>query len=130
MCGAAGHEAAILSPVRAERLQREDCASYSSAVVTKESAMQRLNVLLALFAGLMGGILSDYLLPERVQTAFPNVVAAQRFVLVDSGGHPAGVFSVGTPSGQQGTGIVLYDAQGRQIWYASGAMGRSLTIAQ
>ena len=75
--------------------------------------MQKLNVLLALFAGLLGGIVSHYLLPERdllperVQTAVPNVVAAQRFVLVDSAGNPAGIFAVGTPSGQPGTSIVL-----------------------
>ena len=98
--------------------------------------MQRLNVLLALFAGLLGGIVSGYLLPERTQTAVPNVVVAQRFVLVDNAGNPAGIFAVGTPdgqrtpAGQQGTAIVLYDAQGRQIWYASRAMGRSLTVAQ
>ena len=30
--------------------------------------MQRLNVLLALFAGLLGGIVSGYLLPQRVET--------------------------------------------------------------
>lgn len=92
--------------------------------------MQKLNVFLALFAGLVGGIFSDHQLPQRVQTDVPNVVAAQRFVLVDSAGNPAGFFTVDTPSGQQGTGIVLYDAQGRQIWYASGQMGRSLTSAQ
>ena len=102
--------------------------------------MQKLNVLLALFAGLLGGMFSDYLLSPLVQTAvpvsqgaqtdIPNVVAAQRFVLVDSAGNPAGFFTVGTPSGQQTTGIILYDAQGRQIWYASGAIGRQLTSAQ
>jgi hypothetical protein len=95
--------------------------------------MQKLTVLLALFAGLSGGIVSHYLLPERVQTAaptaVPNVVAAQRFVLVDSAGNPAGIFAVGTPSGQQGTSIVLYDAQGRELWHASDAV-RPLTIAQ
>ena len=92
--------------------------------------MQKLNLLLALFAGLMGGLFSGQLLPERVQTEIPNVVAAQRFVLVDGKGNPAGVFAVGTPNGQQSTGIVLYDAQGRQIWYASGEMGRSLARAE
>ena len=92
--------------------------------------MQRLNVLLALFAGLLGGIVSGYLLPQRVQTAVPNVVAAQRFVLVDSVGNPAGFFAVGTPSGRNLSGIVLHDAQGREIWYASGAIGRQLTVAQ
>jgi len=92
--------------------------------------MQKLTMLLALLAGLSGGIVSHYLLPERGQTAVPNVVAAQRFVLVDSSGNPAGFFAVGTPSGRQGTGIVLYDAQGREIWHASGAIGRSLTVAQ
>ena len=91
--------------------------------------MQKLNVLLALFAGLLGGIVSHYLLPERVQTAVPNVVAAQRFVLVDSAGNPAGIFAVGTPSGQPGTSIVLYDAQGREIWRASDTV-RPLTIAR
>ena len=44
--------------------------------------MQRLNVLLALFAGLLGGIVSSYLLPEQVQTtvaAVPSGVAAPRW---------------------------------------------------
>ena len=96
--------------------------------------MQRLNVLLALFAGLLGGIVSSYLLPQRVQTtapstAVPSVVAAQRFVLVDNAGNPAGIFAVGTPPGQQGTAIVLYDAEGREIWRASDTV-RPLTVAQ
>jgi hypothetical protein len=91
--------------------------------------MQRLTVLLALFAGLLGGIVSGYLLPQRVQTAVPSVVAAQRFVLVDNAGNPAGIFAVGTPPGQQGTAIVLYDAEGREIWRASDTV-RPLTVAQ
>jgi len=91
--------------------------------------MQKLSVLLALFAGLLGGIFSNYLTPQRAQDAVPNVVAAQRFVLVDSAGNPAGFFAVGTPSGQKGTAIVLYDAQGREIWHASDSV-RPLTIAQ
>jgi hypothetical protein len=91
--------------------------------------MQRLNVLLALFAGLLGGIASPYLLPQQVQTAVPNVLAAQRFVLVDSAGNPAGIFAVGTPPGQQGTAIVLYDAEGREIWRASDTV-RPLTVAR
>ena len=98
-----------------------------------ETAMQRLTVLLALFAGLLGGIVSGYLvpqlLPQRVQTAVPAVVAAQRFVLVDSAGNPAGFFAVGTPARQQGTAIVLYDAEGREIWRASDSV-RPLTVAQ
>ena len=95
--------------------------------------MQRLTVLLALFAGLLGGIVSGYLVPQlvpqRVQTAVPVVVAAQRFVLVDSAGNPAGFFAVGTPARQQGTAIVLYDAEGREIWRASDFV-RPLTVAQ
>ena len=95
--------------------------------------MQRLNVLLALFAGLLGGIVSGYLapqlLPPRAQTAVPSVVAAQRFVLVDNAGNPAGFFAVGTPGRQQGTAIVLYDAEGREIWRASDSV-RPLTVAQ
>ena len=98
--------------------------------------MQRLTVRLALFAGLLGGIVSGYLvpqlLPQRVQTTVPtvpNVVAAQRFVLVDNAGNPAGVFAVGTPAGQQGTVIVLYDAEGRELWRASDLV-RRLTVAQ
>jgi len=91
--------------------------------------MQKLYILLALFAGLLGGIASDYLMPQRVQNSVPNVVAAQRFVLVDSAGNPAGFFAVGTPSGQEGTSIVLYDAQGRELWHASDSV-RPLTIAR
>jgi hypothetical protein len=97
--------------------------------------MQKVTVLLALLAGLAGGIVSHYLLPERVQTAastaVPNVVAAQRFVLVDTLGSPAGFFAVGTPSSQKGgETIILYDAQGRELWYASDAMLRSRPLTQ
>ena len=96
--------------------------------------MQNPNAPVALLAGLLGGILSHYVLlqlvPVQTPTA-PNVVAARSFVLIDSSGQPAGVFAVGAPSPQQGSApsIVLYDAQGREIWRATDS-ARPLTIAQ
>jgi len=101
--------------------------------------MPKLNVLLAVFAGLLGGTLSHYLWPQpEPQVRSENVVAAQRFVLTNDKGQPAGVFAVENPSpqcAQYGTvrcnvpSIVLYDAEGREIWRASGSV-KPLTVAQ
>ena len=93
--------------------------------------MKYLNVPLALFAGLLGGVLSPYFWPESAQTAVPSVVAAERFVLVGANGQPAGVFAVGDASPKTGSlpSIVLYDAEGDEIWRANASV-RPLTVAQ
>ncbi len=102
--------------------------------------MQKLNVLLAVFAGLLVGVLSHYLWPEaqpQPQALARNVVAAQSFVLTNDKGQPAGVFAVANPDPQcrqygdvrcNAPSIVLYDAQGRELWRASDA-ARPLTVA-
>lgn len=97
--------------------------------------MKNLSVPLAIFAGLLGGVFSHYIWPQPAQvqtrTTPSDVVAAQSFVLVDASGKPAGVFAVGKPSPELGKlpSIVLYDAEGHEIWRASDSV-RPLTVAQ
>ncbi len=73
--------------------------------------------LVALAAGLLGGLLSCYLTPTPVfaqaQAPAPREVRAQRFVLVNKQGAPLGRIgfdSDGLPN------ITLVDENGRTIW--------------
>ena len=89
--------------------------------------MKVLNALLALCGGLIGGVISHQFLSQPAQTVIPNVVTAERFVLVDGVGGPLGTFTtlpqlVGAPA------IVLFDALGREIWRATNSP-RQLTLA-
>ena len=91
--------------------------------------MKIVNALLALCAGLLGGVVSHYLLSQPIKTtAIPSVVAAQKFVLVDGAGIPIGTFETRPQTGTVPS-IVLYDALGREIWRATQSV-RPLTIAQ
>jgi len=85
--------------------------------------MRNLGVVLAAVAGLIGGIFSHLVWPQSAvaQTAAQRLVAAQNFMLVDARGNPVGIFTVANPSPQTGNApsIVLYNAQGREIWRAS-----------
>ena len=78
---------------------------------------RKLNVTLALAAGLLGGLLSRYITPTpvfaQVQAPVPKEIRAQRFVLVNDQGVPLGVFGFdreGVPT------IKLIDQSGRTIW--------------
>lgn len=89
------------------------------------------NVVFALLAGLLGGLLTRYIAPPTAfaqnQAPIPKDIRAQSFTLLDPSNQPAGTFSV-ERSIQRQLGslhteyrIVLRDASGREIWSAGGA---------
>jgi hypothetical protein len=84
---------------------------------------RKLYFTLALAAGLLGGVLSRYLVPTLVfaqsQARTPREVRAQRFVLVNKQGTAFGLMgfdSNGTPV------ITLVDENGRTIWSTKATM--------
>jgi hypothetical protein len=96
-------------------------------------------VALSLAAGLLGGLLSQYVaLPSvHAQAPAPNSVEirAQRFTLVDSQGSAIGTFTVreSSPVALRGPvpppmppRIVLLNPEGREIWSAGGNPFRAL----
>jgi hypothetical protein len=84
--------------------------------------MQKLNLTLALAAGLLGGFLSRNLsLPTaQAQSGTPATreIRAQRFTLVDGKDRTVGTFMVDEKPTQRYSRIVLLDFNGRQIWSA------------
>jgi hypothetical protein len=98
----------------------------------------RLNIALALIAGLAGGLLTRFVAPPTVaaqnQPQAVQEVRARSFVLVDAENRAVGTFSAEPISSQavivqpgnppvvripRSTGrITLRDAQGREIWSA------------
>ena len=76
---------------------------------------RKVNFTIALAAGLLGGVLSRYLIPTPVfaQAPAPREIRAQSFVLVNKQGAPLGRIgfdSDGLPN------ITLVDENGRTIW--------------
>jgi len=73
---------------------------------------------LALFAGVVGGVVSRYFDPAAVfaQTSAPKQITAQSFVLVDEKNNLVGVFK----SSNIGSGetVVLLDRNGKELWRA------------
>jgi hypothetical protein len=86
---------------------------------------QRLNLTLALAAGLVGGMMSHFLAPTPVlaqaQTLAPKEIRAQTFVLVDSRGVPLGLMGF-DPGGKPV--IKLVDERGHVIWSAGQALNQ------
>lgn len=97
----------------------------------------KLNVTLALIAGLAGGMLTRFVAPPTVsaqnQPSVVREVRARSFVLVDAENQALGTFSAepaqsqpvivqpGNPSiavVPRNSRITLRDAQGREIWSA------------
>ena len=82
---------------------------------------RKLNLGLPIAAGLLGGFLAHYISPELVhaqtQAAPPKEISAQRFVLVNDDGKPAGLFGF-DQDGQPN--IILLDKTGKVLWSASG----------
>jgi hypothetical protein len=73
--------------------------------------------LLAMTAGLLGGLASRYISPSAVfaqaQKAAPKEIQAQNFVLVNAQGNPMGLFGFNP----QGKPIIkLVDERGMTIW--------------
>lgn len=88
-----------------------------------------LTVILALAAGLAGGLLNRYVAPPAAHAQDAKQpaaeVRAQSFVLVDSADRPVGTFTSELPPGQRRMAlnpvrIVLRDPSGREIWSAGG----------
>ena len=84
---------------------------------------RKLNLTLALAAGLLGGVLSRYITPSPVlaQTGPAKEVRAQSFVLVDDNNNVVGTFTasqrVPKPGGQNQT-VILLDRNDKEIWRA------------
>jgi hypothetical protein len=82
---------------------------------------RKLNLGLSIAAGLLGGFLSHYISPELVhaqtQAAPPKEIRAQRFVLVNDDGKPAGLLGF-DQDGQPN--VILLDKTGKVLWNASG----------
>jgi hypothetical protein len=100
---------------------------------------RKLTVLLALVAGILGGLLTRYIAPPAAfaqsQAPVTKEVRAQSFTLVDPSNRAVGTFTFesGWPSppppppgtlpsprgrGSNGMRIVLRDSNGREIWSA------------
>ena len=84
---------------------------------------RKVNFTLALAAGLLGGVLSHYLIPTPVfaqaQAPAPREIRAQSFVLVNKQGTPLGLMgfdSNGTPV------ITLLDENMRTVWSTKATM--------
>jgi hypothetical protein len=79
--------------------------------------IQRMSWVLALVAGFLGGIASQYVSPAlvraQVRTTPMKVISARKFVLLNEQGTTSGVFGF---DGNSNPSITLYDAQGQVIW--------------
>jgi hypothetical protein len=91
------------------------------------------NVVLALIAGLLGGLLARYIAPPSAfaQNQAPPIakeIRAQSFTLVDQSNQNAGTFAV-EPAGGPGmhTRIVLRDINGIELWSAGGNAVRPIS---
>ena len=93
---------------------------------------RKLHLVVALAAGLLGGLLSRYMTPNSVHAQAsapaPKEIQAQSFTIVDAQGDVIGTFkpSMGGARGQ-GRTVVLVDPSGREVWRASGISIRPLS---
>jgi hypothetical protein len=94
----------------------------------------KLNIVLALGAGLLGGYLSQYAaryaappaVHAQTQTVAPKEIRAQSFVLTDDQGTVVGTFRPSAPRQNELPTVVLLDAWGRETWRGKGAFIRPL----
>ena len=92
---------------------------------------QKLNLVLALAAGLCGGLLTRYIVPSPVFAQAPapalkqapasKEIRAQSFVVVDDKGNVAGVFKPSAPKQGEAPTVVLVDPYGMEVWRGGGA---------
>jgi hypothetical protein len=91
---------------------------------------RHLNLGLSLAAGLLGGILSHYvssdLVHAQAQAAAPKEISAQKFVLVNDAGLPAGVFGIEKDGSAS---IQLMDRDGRVVWSAGKTKAKPLSAS-
>lgn len=91
---------------------------------------RHLNLGLSLAAGLLGGFLSHYVSPALVhaqtKAAPPQEITAQKFVLVNDAGLPAGVFGIEKDGSAS---IQLMDKDGRVVWSAGKTKAKPLSAS-
>jgi hypothetical protein len=104
-----------------------------------------LNLALSLAAGLLGGMVSRWVIPTPVLAQAPmpapKDVRAQRFTLVTEDGRVLGVFGSDQPldagnnparrpsaSANALPTIKLFDPSGKEIWSAGGSGFRTLSV--
>lgn len=99
--------------------------------------MNRMTFVVALAAGLAGGVISRYISPAPVlaqqgPNAAPVEIRAERFVLVYPNGTVAGTFTTAPQptNGMLGLepAIRLLDPKGREIWRVGGNPVRPLAM--
>jgi hypothetical protein len=92
---------------------------------------RRLNLVLALAAGLLGAVLSRYIMPTPVlaqtpapapkQAPAPKEIRAQSFIVVDDKNNVVGTFKRSVPKPGETPTVVLLDLDGMEVWRGSGA---------
>jgi hypothetical protein len=97
----------------------------------------KCSIVLALFAGILGGTLTRYITPpsafaQNDQSTATKEIRAQSVTLVDDRNRTVGTFTVAPDArwqsaNQGGRRIVLRDSQGHEIWSAGGSSFRYLT---
>jgi hypothetical protein len=104
--------------------------------------MNRMTIVVALVAGLAGGVISRYISPTPVlaqqaqaQSPAPVELRAQRFALVNPDGSVVATFVVDQPKPLAGfpfpfaqSSIRLLDWSGKEIWSAGGNPVRKLAL--
>jgi hypothetical protein len=97
---------------------------------------RKLTPVIALTAGLLGGLLSRYIAPAPVHAQAPapapTEIQAQSFTLVDATGAVVGTFRpMLTPwralGRSRAEGVELVDPSGQVIWRAGGTLVRPLS---
>jgi len=88
-------------------------------------------VVLLFLAGLLGGLVSRYVMPPsayaQTKPSVAKEIRAQSFTLVDQSGRPAGTFTTESSSVPARPRIVLRDPSGRELWSAGGTGLQPLT---
>jgi hypothetical protein len=97
---------------------------------TNNQLNRHLTLGLSLAAGLLGGMLSHYVsldfVHAQTQAAPPKEISAQKFVLVNDEGIPAGVFGIEKDGSAS---IQLMDRDGKVVWSAGKTKAKPLTAS-
>ena len=101
--------------------------------------MNRMTIVVALAAGLAGGVISRYVSPAPVlaqqpppKNAAPVELRAQRFSLINPDGAVVATFTVDQPrfdpSAPNTPSVRLTDSNGKEIWSVGGNPVRKLAL--